>query len=376
MFEPRSSSPTSPTRRAASEGRVLGLDVARALALLGMVLVHFTLVGAEQHDEPAWLAGILAQLDGRAAATFVVLAGIGLAWLTREARSSRDPAAVARARTRLVRRGLFLLALGFVNLALWPGDILRVYGVSMLLASRLVLASTRTLLFLAGVIVLLFTLLVLVGDFERNWDWDTLEYRGLWTPSGSARNLLFDGFRSVLPWSAFVLYGMALGRLDLADRRTGRRVFLAGAAVALSAELASRRIVAALLAHPRSGLDEETVVALFGTLSIPALPVFLLAAGGAATAVIALCVRVSAAVPARALGPLAATGRLALTWYLAHIVLGLGALVAFGRAGRTSLGAATGYGLAFFALAVLGSWLWTRRVGQGPLEGLMRRVAG
>src|SRR5207237_854354 len=108
--------------------RVVGYDVARSLALLGMMVVHFGLVGAEDATTPNWLAWIFGLLDGRAAATFMVLAGIGLTLLSRRAVESGNRQAVARIRGIVARRGLFLLAIGFVNLAIWPGDILRVYG--------------------------------------------------------------------------------------------------------------------------------------------------------------------------------------------------------------------------------------------------------
>jgi uncharacterized protein len=355
--------------------RVPGYDVARALALLGMIVVHFSLVAAADRSGPAWLAGVLALLDGRAAATFVVLAGVGLTLMSRRAIASGDPMALAEVRKAVVRRGLFLLAVGFLNLAIWPGDILRVYGVSLLLASRLLAASGRRLLALAAGFAAAFAVLVVVGDFEKNWDWRTLTYRNLWTPAGVVRNLFYDGFRSVLPWTGFVLFGMWLGRLDLADRRIGRRVLAAAVAVAAAAEVASRLLVSHFLARPTEGLDAETVRALFGTESMPALPLFLLAAGGTATAVIALCVR-AASWPCRAWRPLAATGQMALTWYFAHIVLGLGLLVALGRVGTEPLPVAAGYGLLFFGAAVLVSWCWKAAFRHGPLEWVMRKVAG
>ncbi|MGL4419525.1 MAG: heparan-alpha-glucosaminide N-acetyltransferase domain-containing protein, partial [Gemmataceae bacterium] len=188
--------------------RVIGYDIARTLALLGMIVVHFSLVAAADRSNPAWLASVLAYLDGRAAATFVVLAGIGLTLMSRRAVASGDPAARAKLRSTFVRRGLFLLVIGFLNLTFWPGDILRVYGVSLIMASCLFMAPSRRILALAAVSALVFAVLVLVGDFEKNWDWRTLTYRNLWTPTGVVRNLFYDGFRSVLPWTGFILFGM------------------------------------------------------------------------------------------------------------------------------------------------------------------------
>jgi uncharacterized membrane protein YeiB len=131
----------SPVGEAA--GRILGYDVARSMALLGMIVVHFGLVMAADPTRPAWSAMIMHVLDGRAAATFVVLAGVGLTLRSRRAVAAEDPRAIAPVRATLIRRGLFLLVLGFVNLVIWPGDILRVYGVSLIVAAGLITASDR-----------------------------------------------------------------------------------------------------------------------------------------------------------------------------------------------------------------------------------------
>jgi len=83
-----------------------------------------------------------------------------------------------------------LLALGFINLAIWPGDILRVYGVSLLLAARLITASNRRLLLGAFGYVVGFVVLFLVLDFGKNWDWTTLTYQRLWTTEESGLTAL------------------------------------------------------------------------------------------------------------------------------------------------------------------------------------------
>jgi uncharacterized protein len=363
--------PADPT----ASGRIAGYDVARSLALLGMIVVHFSLVAAADRSEPAWLASILALLDGRASATFVVLAGIGLTLMSRRAVASGDPVALSEVRQTIFQRGLFLLVVGFLNLMIWPGDILRVYGVSLLLASRLLQTPNRWLLVLAAMFAVVFAVLVLIGDFEKNWDWQTLTYHDLWSASGIFRNLFYDGFRSVLPWTGFVLFGMWLGRLDLADRRINWRVLATGIAVAVVTELTSRVLVAHFIAHPIEGLDAETIHALFGTESMPALPLFLLAAGGTATAVIAVCVQAATRMN-WIWRPLVATGQMALTWYFAHIVLGLGLLVALGLVGAESLPNAARDGLLFFGVAVILSWSWKTMFRHGPLEWLMRKVAG
>jgi uncharacterized protein len=358
-----------------SAERIVGFDVARALAILGMVVVHFSLVMAADRDGPDWLSRMLGFLDGRAAATFVILAGIGVTLMSRRAVLSTDPAAIAKARQVLILRGVFLLVLGFVNLRIWPGDILRVYGVSLLLIAPLITVSDRRLLLGALGCVAGFLALFVVLDFEKNWDWATLSYRRLWTPMGLVRNLFYDGFRSVFPWTGFLFFGMWLGRRNLRNPTVNRQVFLAATGTAVSAEVVSWFCVSYFLDHPH-GMDAELVKALFGTGSMPALPLFLLASGGEATAAIALCVRLSGMGPSRAWQPLAAAGQMALTWYVAHIVLGLGAVVACGLEASQPLPIAAGCGAGFFAVAVLISWLWKQAFRHGPLEWVMRKVAG
>jgi uncharacterized protein len=361
--------PESPALFSATSGRITGYDIARSFALLGMIVVHFSLVMAADHNNPGWMATILGFLDGRAAATFVVLAGVGLTLRFQRAAASAD------VRRTLVRRGLFLLVIGFLNLRIWQGDILRVYGISLLLAARLLNASNRRLLVGALAYAVGFVILFVLFDYEKNWDWNTLTYHYLWTPTGLFRNLFYDGFRSVVPWTGFVIFGMWLGRLDLRNVSVNNRVLLSSIGVVLIVEATSWLCVWYLLAHPH-GMDAETIKALVGTQSMPPLPLFLLTGGGTAVAVIALCVRLATQWPTRLWRPLVDTGQMALTWYFAHIILGLGTVVALGLVSTQSLPEAAGCGVLFFVLAVLISWLWKKVFRHGPLEWAMRKVAG
>ena len=70
--------------------RVIGYDIARALAVFGMVVVNFKVVMGAAMNGPDWLVKTIGLLDGRAAATFVVLAGAGVSLLTKKARTLGD----------------------------------------------------------------------------------------------------------------------------------------------------------------------------------------------------------------------------------------------------------------------------------------------
>lgn len=352
--------------------RVVGYDVARALAICGMVLVHFCLAMARDTTTPRPLAWMLHALDGRATATFMLLAGIGVALRMKAA----GDAGAARVRRALVRRGWALLAVGFVNLTIWPGDILRIYGVCMFLAAALPWRSRRVLLGIGSAFVAGFIVLFVCVDYGRHWDWHTLEYSGLWTPAGVVRNLFYDGFRSVFPWAGVFVLGGWLGTLPLHDRTVRRKVLCVAVVATVVAEVGSALGVGWFQRHP-GALDGESARYLFGTDSMPPLPVFLTAALGAATIVICLCLaladRAAAAAPVRAL---ASTGQMAFTWYVAHIVVGLGTVESLGLIGRCTLTVAAATGLGVFLVIVAISCAWRRFFRRGPLEAVLRRLEG
>jgi uncharacterized membrane protein YeiB len=108
---------------------------------------------------------------------------------------------------------------------------------------------------------------------------------------------------------------------------------------------------------------------------MPPLPLYLLAGGGTAIVVITLCVAFARAHPSsKLLSPMVATGQLAFTLYIAHVVLGMGVLEAYGLQELRSLPLALGSALVFCALAVLFSYAWRKRYEKGPLEWVMRKV--
>lgn len=64
------STPTAPDERVRSP-RIIGLDIARAFAIIGMVIVNFKITMGAEEGGPRWLRTFAALFDGRAAATFV-----------------------------------------------------------------------------------------------------------------------------------------------------------------------------------------------------------------------------------------------------------------------------------------------------------------
>jgi uncharacterized membrane protein YeiB len=135
-------------------------------------------------------------------------------------------------------------------------------------------------------------------------------------------------------------------------------------------------VLGVVLANP-GDVSREDAVALFGTTSMPPLPLFLQSAVGTAVAVIVASVWAAERWPGSFVTrALVATGQMAFTWYVGHIVLGLGAVIGLGMTGDRPLKQGICAGAAFFAVATGVSFAWRRRFRHGPLEWLMRRVAG
>ena len=362
--------------------RIEGYDLARALAIFGMVVVNFKIAmavgawGVEAQAGPGWLHSLTGLLDGRAAAVFVVLAGVGMTLGARRALSSGVAAELRATRVTLWKRAAFLFVGGMLFSLVWDPDILHFYGWYIGISALLIGCRNRTLLWLAALLVMAFAGMVFTLDYEAGWDFDTLTYSGFWTVAGQTRNLFFNGFHPVVPWLAFLLVGIWLGRQDMLNPSVRRRVLIIGAGVALVTEAVSATLVE-LLTRNASAADAELIGELLGTEVLPPMPLYMLAAGGTALAVISLCVGFSQRFPdAPGHRALIAAGRLSLTIYVGHVILGLGILEAVGRLEGQSLWFAVTTAVAFYVLAVSFALLWTRRWSYGPLEWVMRRVAG
>lgn len=359
-----------------------GLDLARFLAFLGMVLVNFQVAASAMvmPDAPTFLTILHQGLEGRAAALFVLLAGVGVG-LGFVRRSLDDPSG---ARQAMLKRGLVLFGFGLVNLLVFEADILHFYGLYFLFAAFLLPLSRRVLLVLAFGLIMTFPLLGMLLDYGTGWDWQALSYRDFWTLAGFVRHSLFNGWHPVLPWLAFLLMGMAVAQLDLNQPMTRLRIGGAGGMLMV----ASWFFASAgddLAQMPEVVADKELVdaLSLFFSLSpIPPAPLYMLSATGSSLLMLALCLWIAQrATGAAWLKPLLITGQQALTLYIAHILIGMGLMELIGWTTEdsakpaTSLTNVTLWALGFTLISIVFANLWKRRFGAGPLERLLRRLS-
>jgi len=364
-------SPTQADAKPAVSKRIEGYDVARSLAILGMIIVNFKVVLGSSYVGADWLIFLTSLVEGRAVALFVMLAGVGLSLLSRRAYHSGDETDRQKARRRVLKRSAFLLVFGLLLTPLWPADILHFYSLYLVIGAALLFVPDRQLLWSALGVVLIFPVLYILLDYDAGWDWKTLTITDFWTPVGLVRHLFFNGFHPVFPWAGYLVFGMWLGRQPVQDAIFRRKLLLRGIIVWIIAEVASALLLQILT--PIAGI--EIAYGFFGRDPIPPSPLYMLSAGSCALVILLLVISLGERLSnSRVWHTLVTTGQYALTFYVAHIIIGMGIMEAFGwiMTGSKSLAFAMFYSLAFYAAGIVFTLLWRSRFGRGPFEAFMR----
>ncbi|WP_068618559.1 DUF418 domain-containing protein [Paenibacillus tuaregi] len=351
--------------------RITGLDLARALSIFGMIIVNFKISMTADQGGPNWLIGLAGLFEGRASAVFVVLAGFGFTLMTRRARAG-DQEELSGIRRVIWKRSVYLALLGSLLLWFgWTADILHYYAVFLFMASFLIRAQNWLLAMLTGVLVVGGQLLQFMMDYTRGWDGVFHAYTEFWTLPGFLRNLGFNGFHPVVPWFAFFLMGMLLGRSRLSNMKIRRTWMLGSLAALCAAETLS--IFAMKIGEGYIG--REAVVYLFQTKPMPPNFCYMISSISSAIVFILFCMAVTEFSPARRLvGALTRTGQMALTHYVMHIIIGLGILELLGILENGSLSFAVIYSVGYFIVVVFLSVFWGARFTRGPLEAVMRKL--
>lgn len=351
--------------------RIVGLNVARALAVLGMIIVNFKLVLGQ--EGPVWLQNIAQVFTGKASATFVVLAGVGMALMAKSAEQAKSRKRIV---FRILKRALILFIIGLSYYVIWPADILHYYGVYMLLGLLFLFKPAAYSFRMALALILLFPILLFNFNYEIGWDWESLTYLDFWTPKGFARNLFFNGFHPLIPWAAFLLMGIWLGKKDLYDETFIIALLQRGLALFITVLVLSPFAVKqAILVL---GFSPESAEYVFGTHSMPPNPLYMLSGIGIAFSLISLSIlwawRRSDSVLVRALDR---TGQMALSFYVLHVIVGMSLPLLFStkELGEFSIYFSFPYALIFGLVCVLFANWYLGRWPYGPLEWLFRKLS-
>lgn len=353
--------------------RIIGIDVARAFAIIGMILVNFKMV-LGQHNE-TWVKHFSSLLEGKAAATFVVLAGIGIAFMTNSAVNQNNLNSIKKAKQRILKRALFLFVIGLSYIVIWPADILHFYGIYMLITLLLVKSNSKKILYTALTIVFLYPILLMFFNYEAGWDFTSLNYIDFWTLSGFLRNLFLNGFHPVLPWAAFMIVGLWFGKQDLTNNSFVKKSALYSLLIFLVIQLISKVTISFL--SDGSLASTEELRSIIGTSPMPPLPVYMISGSSIAIFIIAVCILISQKFENTfIIKALTKTGQLALTFYVAHVILGMGLIemISSKELGEHSLNFSILYGLIFSLGCIIFAIIWTKYKKSGPLEWIMRKI--
>lgn len=311
-------------------------------------------------------------LSTRFAATFVLMAGIGVSLMSSNRPRSPRRDVLPGVRMRLARRGLFLYATGLALNHAWGGTIIFYYGAFLFIASLIVGLSDRTLVALAGGAIVaaagLNAWLASRPPGSRRIEW--LDPRVVHTvPDLIGRT--FTGYtHPVLPWIAFLIAGMIIGRHLERFQHHVRSIALVGGIVTTGAYLV-HHVVSALVADEtgpdvfvstepfRRGLGYSVT-----TLGI-AVTVF---------AVVSACVERFART--RWVQGLQRAGQMTLSAYLLHVIVYYALFRWWDVVGSDGLATALIVSTTLWVAVVLASSWWRRHIGLGPAERLYRVIGG
>ncbi len=354
--------------------RVAGIDVARAFAIFGMVIVNFKIV--MHADAGSQLLISFAQLfEGRASALFVILAGVGITFMTNKARVSSNGVSASKSRMVLIKRGLLLVFIGLLYAPIWEADILHFYGFYFLIAAVVFMFSDRMLLLVSTMIMLTFPILMLFFNYEQNWNWASLSYENFWSLDGMVRHILFNGFHPIFPWAAFLVFGMWLGRQDLSQKTIRKKLFLGSTTCLIVTEGVFYIIRTHLADSEALGMAKDEVDFLFSIAIIPPLPQYIISAASAAVMMLIGCLYFSNKFAKSKVHQwLCQTGKLSLTLYVAHVILGMGILESMGLLANQTIAFSLFSAFIFCVCGIVFSVIWLNYFKMGPLEWLFRKI--
>jgi uncharacterized protein len=353
--------------------RIIGFDLARAYAILGMFIVNFNFCfGSFQDKSP--LGKFLNLFVGNSTAIFIILAGMGVSLMANKNEYSTEEK--SKLKSIILKRSWFLVILGLLLYSWWPGDILHFYGGYMHIAVFLLFVPKKHYLLTALFAVIIFHILLFIIPIGTSWNFETFKYADFWTPIGFLRNTMYNGWNAIFPWLSYFMLGMFLGRLNWQIPSTRKNVLLVGLLVFILFE--GLRYLA------KQNIFDEYWTNYIMSEYFPAYLPFILITSSFALIVISVCMFIADKLPAnKCINSLAKTGQMTLSLYVMHVTIGM---IIFSKLTNQIY---TGYlaqqatkpifiltfALVFYIICVVFSTIWIKKFRNGPLEILMRKVS-
>lgn len=337
--------------------RIIGLDVARAIAMLGMVIAHY----AWPDDSGTVLDGVASAVDGRAMPLFVMLGGVGATILT-----SRSP----HPDRSLLIRAAMLAPMGLIlqELTKFIAIILHYYSVFFVAAIVLRRLPSRVLV-----------IVTVITGATGSWTYQVLGPRfvGYRNPSdlideplSLGWSLIFEGFYPFFPVASFFIIGMIIARTDLRAPSVASRLSAVGAGVALLVIATADPLVDLFGVNTGGWETDESTFVLSRLLDDDGhskMLAWVIGSAGSSAAIIGFCLLLAPR-SQRWLRPLVSLGQLALTFYIFQAVF----IRFVTHPDQTELPREFLNVLAIYLGFMAFAWLWRLRFRSGPFEALFR----
>lgn len=374
--------------------RLSGIDVARGLAIFGMIGVH---VGVAATFDPADPLTWTTLVSGRSSILFAVVAGVSVG-IAVGAGGRPAGEELRSARLKMVGRAIAVLALGLALELLGTeiAVILPIYGVLFLLITPFLGLRRRTLFLTAAALALVGPTLIGAVDALTS----SAGGGGVTGAPGVA--FLLSGAYPLTVWLPLMLTGLALARCDLGAARTAARLALVGAILAVAgygigtavngaqngwvADMAAFSLAGAEgsssggaaagasgadpAADPSAALDPGSMLSSAWGVSPHSGGTFeIIGSGGFAIAVIGVCLLLARRIRV-VLVPIAAVGSMPLTAYTAHVLsfFVLSAPLALAPDAFAESSSAPASWLVCIGVLLVGCTVWALHWGRGPLE--------
>lgn len=365
--------------------RIVLVDIIRGFALIGLFIVHmveyFELYWYK--PEPGWIHDtVFLIFAGKAYALFALMFGFSFYILV-------DRKSDALFRQKFAWRMTLLLVMGYLHSLLYAGDILQLLAIGGFYLLVIHRASTRALMIITAIFLLQiptflqFAYYLPDESYQQPKFWALMGNNFQVFANASLPNLVaYNAWQGQYPkwvltfetggvWSLLGLFtaGLILGRLKIFERTFSRkRVFLMLlVCISLCGLLYGAQHYKSHLFHSdkfmMNWLLEGTIAKYFGLSAIAFyISLFFIVhhfAGHASRIIIR---------------PLAAVGRMSLTFYIGQSLIFVPLFYGFGAGWYATLGQVSALMLAIFASAIhiLIANVWLAKFRYGPLEAIWR----
>ena len=349
--------------------RIYGFDIARALAILGMMLVNYKIIFTHEVIKYDVLNKLLSLFEGRAVAVFLLLAGIGISLMTKKAFTTGDKYLKRKGRITLIKRAIFLFVLGIILYRYfdWSADILHYYGIYLLLVCFFIYMKSKDIIISIVILLIVSTTMQINLDYFYGWNEFFTEYLNFFTISGFLRNTFFNGYHSVFPWFSFILTGVIFGRINFNDLNKIKKITKYSLLLAFWIEIVSASIIILFK-------NSEIVIYFFDTKPINPTVFYVIASSFWAIGFICICYIFSTKYNNNLTKSLILTGQMALTHYIGHSIVVLSFFEVYDGISYRSEIFVLLFSLIIFALMIIFSILWSKKFKRGPIEMFMRKI--